>query len=106
MAYLAAENIALEICPTSNVATRCVPSIDEHPLPTLVAAGVPVSINSDDPPMFGTTLNHEYEIAAQLLGLDRAGVVDLAKAAVRTSFLGEAYKWALIDEIDDTASRF
>lgn len=105
MAYLAAENIALEICPTSNVATRCVPSIDEHPLPTLVAAGVPVSINSDDPPMFGTTLNHEYEIAAQLLGLDRTGVVDLAKAAVRTSFLGEAYKWALIDEIDDTASR-
>lgn len=105
MAYLAANNIALEVCPTSNVATRCVPSIEEHPLSTLVAAGVPVTINSDDPPMFGTTLNREYEIAVQLLDLDRHGIVDLAKAAVHSSFLGEADKWALIDQIDDTASR-
>ncbi len=105
MAYLVENNIALEVCPTSNVATRSVPSIEEHPLPILVAAGVPVTINSDDPPMFGTTLNREYEIAAELLGLDRHGIVDLAKAAVHSSFLGEADKWALIDEIDDTASR-
>ena len=48
--------IPLEICPTSNVRTRAVPSLAEHPLPALVAAGVPVTINSDDPPMFGTTL--------------------------------------------------
>ena len=65
--------IVLEVCPTSNVCTRSVPSLEEHPLPSLVAAGVTVTINSDDPPMFGTTLNQEYEVAASLLGLDARG---------------------------------
>lgn len=105
MAYLADNTIPLEVCPTSNVATRCVDSIEEHPLRALAEAGVAVTINSDDPAMFGTTLNREYEIAAHLLGLDRHGIVQLAKAAVHSSYLGEADKWALIDEIDDTASR-
>ena len=49
-------------------------------------AGVTVTVNSDDPPMFGTTLNREYAIAADLLGLDEAGVADLARTAVRASF--------------------
>jgi aminodeoxyfutalosine deaminase len=73
MAYLAENRIALEVCPTSNVRTRAVASLDEHPLPTLVGAGVPVSINSDDPPMFGTTLEEEYAVAARLLDLDERG---------------------------------
>jgi adenosine deaminase len=59
-----------------------------------------VTINSDDPPMFGTTLNREYEIAAELLALDQRGVADLARAAVRASFLGDAGKAALLAEID------
>ena len=75
------------------------PSLAEHPLPALVAAGVPVTINSDDPPMFATTLNHEYEVAAELLGLDEAGVADLARAAVRASFLDAAGQGALLGEI-------
>ena len=100
MAYLAANNIALEVCPTSNVCTRSVPSIDEHPLAILVANGVPVSINSDDPPMFSTTLNNEYAVAADLLGLDQAGIADLARSGVNQSFLDEAGKAAIISEID------
>jgi adenosine deaminase len=100
LAELRERAIPLEVCPTSNVRTRSVPSLAEHPLPVLVAAGVPVSINSDDPPMFGTTLNREYEIAADLLGLDRAGLAALAKAAVRASFLDDAGKLALSSEID------
>ncbi len=80
MSHLAERDIALEVCPTSNVCTRSVPTLAEHPLPALVAAGVPVTINSDDPPMFATTLNHEYVVAAGLLGLDHAGVADLAHA--------------------------
>jgi adenosine deaminase/aminodeoxyfutalosine deaminase len=87
MAYLVAEKITLEVCPTSNVCTRSVQSLAQHPLPALVAAGVPVTINSDDPPMFSTSLNREYEVAAQLLDLDTNGLVDLALAAVRASFL-------------------
>ena len=96
---LAEERIPLEVCPTSNVCTRSAPSLAEHPLPVLVAAGVPVSINSDDPPMFSTTLTHEYEVAAELLGLDGSGVADLACAAVRDSFLDDASKRDLLAEI-------
>jgi aminodeoxyfutalosine deaminase len=101
MAYLADHEVPLEVCPTSNVRTRAVPSIDEHPLPALVAAGVLVTINSDDPPMFGTTLEEEYAVAARLLGLDTAGVAGLARAAVQASFLPAAGKSQLLTEIDD-----
>jgi adenosine deaminase len=100
LGYLANAGIALEVCPTSNVRTRSVRSLAEHPLPALVSAGVPVTINSDDPPMFSTTLNDEYLIAAALLGLDQAGVADLARAGVRASFLDGPGKQALLAEID------
>jgi aminodeoxyfutalosine deaminase len=104
MAYLAEHDITLEVCPTSNVCTRSVPSLAEHPLPALVAAGVPVTINSDDPPMFSTTLNHEYEVAAELLGLDDQGIADLARASVRSSFADDATKAAILSEIDTYAA--
>ena len=84
--HLAATGIPLEVCPSSNIATRAVATLEEHPLRAFVDAGVVVTINSDDPPMFGTTLNREYEIAADLLDLDEAGVADLARTAVRASF--------------------
>ncbi len=100
MAHLRDHDIALEVCPTSNVCTRSVPSLAEHPLPQLVDAGTPVTINSDDPPMFSTTLNGEYGVAASLLGLDRAGIADLARAGVRYSFASEERKRAILDEID------
>ncbi|WP_375498820.1 adenosine deaminase [uncultured Jatrophihabitans sp.] len=105
MAHLAEAGIPLEVCPTSNVCTRSVPSLAEHPLPQLVAAGVPVTINSDDPPMFSTTLNHEYEVAAQLLDLGRDGVADLARAGVRASFLHDVGKRELLTEIDTYAAQ-
>ncbi|MCW2831555.1 MAG: adenosine deaminase [Aeromicrobium sp.] len=105
MAYLAEHQIALEVCPTSNVCTRSVPSLAEHPLPALVAAGVPVTISSDDPPMFSTTLTHEYEVAGELLGLDDAGVAELARASVRHSFTPDVTKSSLLAEIDAYAAR-
>jgi aminodeoxyfutalosine deaminase len=104
MAYLAEHGIPLEVCPTSNVRTRAVAAIEEHPLPALVAAGVPVTINSDDPPMFGTTLEEEYAVAAHLLGLDESGVAGLARAAVDASFLPVADKERLLAEIDGYAA--
>lgn len=100
LAYLAEHRIPLEVCPTSNVRTRAVPVIAEHPLRTLVDAGVLVSINSDDPPMFGTTLNDEYAVAAELLDLDEDGLRELAKAAVDASFLPPERKRPLLAEID------
>lgn len=103
LAYLREHDIPLEVCPTSNVCTRSVASLADHPLPALAAAGVPVTINSDDPPMFSTTLNREYAVAAELLGLDQAGVAELARQSVRYSFLDPAGKAAILAEIDDYA---
>lgn len=100
LAHLARHGIVLEVCPTSNIATRAVESLDVHPLRTFVEAGVPVTINSDDPPMFGTTLNDEYAVAADLLDLDEAGVGALAHTAVAASYAPEELKQRLHAEID------
>jgi aminodeoxyfutalosine deaminase len=100
LAHLAEHGIPLEVCPSSNVATRAVTSLAEHPLRSFVDAGVTVTINSDDPPMFGTTLNQEYAVAADLLGLDGPGLAELARAAVRASYAEEDVKGRLLAEID------
>jgi len=100
LAHLAEHRIPLEVCPTSNIATRAVASLDEHPIRAMVEAGVLVTVGSDDPPMFGTDLNTEYAVAARLLELDPAGVAALAKNAVEVSFLDPAGKAALAAEID------
>ncbi|MFU8853421.1 adenosine deaminase [Micromonospora sp. SL1-18] len=100
LTFLAERQIALEVCPTSNVRTRAVATLDEHPLPQLVEAGLLVTINSDDPPMFGTTLNDEYGVAARLLGLGPDGIAALARAAVTASFLEPAEKVRISGEID------
>ncbi len=100
LAHLAEHAITLDVCPTSNVALKVVADLDQHPIVELVAAGVPVSVNTDDPPMFGTDLNTEYAIAARLLGLDRVGVAELARAGVRGSFAPAASRTALLTEID------
>lgn len=104
LALLRERGVTLEVCPSSNVATRVVERLEDHPLPRLVAAGVTVTVNSDDPPMFATTLNREYEIAADLLGLGTSGVADLARTAVRSSFAPEATKQRILGEIDTYAA--
>jgi aminodeoxyfutalosine deaminase len=104
VAYLVEHRIPLEVCPTSNIATRAVDVLPNHPIRELHDAGVLVTVNSDDPPMFGTTLNREYEIAADLLDLDEAGIAALAKNAVQASFLADADKSALEAEIDAYAA--
>jgi aminodeoxyfutalosine deaminase len=98
--YLGEHRIPLEVCPTSNIATRAVERIEEHPIRRMVEAGLLVTVNSDDPPMFGTDLNTEYAVAARLLGLDEAGVAALAKNAVEASFLDASGKARLAAEID------
>ena len=98
--FLREHQIPLEVSPTSNVCTRSVASLEVHPLPLLLGAGVPVSINSDDPSMFATSIDREYQVAAELLGLDPDGVAELARAAVRQAFLAAADRDRLIAEID------
>ena len=100
LAHLARERIPLEVCPSSNVATGAVGSLAEHPVTRFRDAGVVFSINSDDPPMFSTSLNREYEIAAELLGLDHQGVAELSRTAVRTSFAPAGVQQRILSEID------
>jgi len=66
LAEIVDRGIVLDVCPTSNLRTRVVSVIEDHPLPLLRAAGVPCTINTDDPAMFGTDLGQEYELAAKL----------------------------------------
>ncbi len=99
--YLVEHQVPLEVCPTSNIATRAVEQLSDHPIRKMYDAGINVSVNSDDPPMFGTTLNREYEIAADLLDLDERGIAELAGNAVRASFMTDPEKKALLDEIAD-----
>ena len=104
LAHLAEHGIPLEVCPSSNIATRAVATLEEHPIRAFRDAGVTITVNSDDPPMFGTMLNREYEIAADLLDLDEAGVADLSRAAVRASYAEDDLKTRLLAEIDAYAA--
>ena len=99
--HLAEQGIVLEVCPSSNLATRAVATLAGHPIVAFRDAGVTITVNSDDPPMFGTTLNREYEIAADLLGLDQDGVADLARTAVRASYAPQDVKARVLSEIDE-----
>jgi aminodeoxyfutalosine deaminase len=100
LAHLAEHRIPLEVCPTSNIATRAVRTLTEHPIKEFAQAGVVFTINSDDPPMFGTDLNNEYAVAARLLNIHEKGLAELAKTAVDVSFLDEPGKARIRDEID------
>jgi adenosine deaminase len=99
VARLRESQVPLEVCPTSNVCTRQVAGLAEHPLPRMLAEGLFVTLNSDDPPMFGTTLTEEYRRAASVLGLGRDQLAGLAANGVRASFLDTGAKQALLAEI-------
>ncbi len=100
MALLIERDVVLEVCPTSNVCTRAVSSLEEHPFPALREAGVRVTLNTDDPGMFDTDLNREYLAAHQVFGLDVPALAEVAREAARGSFAGEATRRRLLAEID------
>lgn len=103
--YLAHNGIALEVCPTSNIRTRAVGAIEDHPLPRLVAAGVPVALGTDDPGMFHTDLNSEYMLCHEVFGYDKAQLAELASTAVRVSYAPDEVKTALLAEIAAVSAR-
>ncbi len=105
LAHLASQGIALEVCPTSNVCTGAVPSLAEHPLPALLAAGVPVTLATDDPGMFHTSLNEEYLRCHRAFGLTAADLAGLARAGARAAFCAEPTRRAILAEIDQLMHR-
>jgi aminodeoxyfutalosine deaminase len=98
--HLAEQQIPLEVCPTSNLRTRTVAELAAHPVAGMLAAGLVVTVNTDDPPMFGADLTSEYLNVARLAGLDRAGITALAANGIRSSFLDGAVKAVLLSELD------
>lgn len=97
--YLRGQQLPLDVSPTSNLCTRSVASLQEHPLPHMLEAGLLVTLKSDDPPMFGTDLTGEYRTAAAM-GLDPADLAQLARNGVHAGFAEPARKTALLAEID------
>ena len=101
LAELAERRIVLDVCPVSNVRTGIVQALEQHPLPLLVAAGVPCSISTDDPAMFDTDLTRELEVARSL-GVSPQAAYEAALAGVlcddatraRLGEIGRAFDWA------------
>jgi adenosine deaminase len=87
VARLARDRVPLELCPTSNVCTGVVPSFAEHPFRAFDEAGILVTVNSDDPPLFGTTLTDEFLVLARHWGYDADGIQRIALNAVDAAFL-------------------
>jgi len=92
MEFVIEHDVLLEVCPTSNWLTSAVPSTAEHPIRRLMEAGVPVSVNSDDPGLFGIDLCHEYRILAEEQGYTRAEFERLNDLAAAKSFIPAAEK--------------
>jgi adenosine deaminase len=95
VAHLRAQQIPLEVCPSSNVCLGVAPSLAAHPLPRLIEAGLNVTINSDDPPLFNTTLTDELLRCAHTFGFDFETLQQLSINAVRASLMAPERKRAV-----------
>lgn len=95
VAELARRAVPCEVCPTSNLRLGVFPTYAEHSFDRLYRAGVPVTVNSDDPPFFETTLTAEYQALADTFGYGADELAGFALAAVRQSFLPAEERAAL-----------
>jgi len=102
---LARDRVPLELCPTSNICTGVVSSFADHPFPAFDGAGVLVTVNSDDPPLFGTTLTEEFFVLARHWGYDADGIQRIALNAVDAAFLPDEEKTQMRTEFVEEFAR-
>jgi adenosine deaminase len=96
---LVAELMPLTVCPLSNVRLRAVDTLADHPLPAMLAAGLNVSVNSDDPAYFGGYVDDNFEQLKSVLGLSGFDCVRLAANSIRSSFASEERKTELLAQL-------
>jgi aminodeoxyfutalosine deaminase len=101
---LAASGVPLEVCPSSNVCTRVYPSLADHPIARLRSAGVVVTVNTDDPHMFGTDLTEEYRRLAATFGWSVEDLATLVTAGIEASLLDPTAKRRLLAEASAVTS--
>lgn len=89
----------LEVCPGSNIALKVFPDYASHPLRRFVEAGVRVTLNSDDPPFFHTSLAAEYETASKVMGFSDDEINAMTKTAIEAAFVDEQTRTALLDRL-------
>ena len=100
---LSHRQIPVEICMTSNVLTGCLSELRQHPVRRLFEDGLLVTLNSDDPAMFHTSLIREYELAQDVFGFTDEHVRELARNSLEASFLSAEEKVQLLDRFDQAA---
>lgn len=100
---LAAEGIALTVCPLSNVRLRVFPTMKDHVLPALVAAGVRVTVNSDDPAYFGGYMNDNIRAVDAAFGLNAATWAAMGRNSIEASFAAPADQARWLAEIESLA---
>ena len=100
---IADEGVVLECCPGSNIALNVFGSFDEHPFPALRDAGCKVTLNSDDPPYFWTTLKREYDIAAEHFGMNDKDLTAVTRTAIEAAFVDKKTKAQLLARLDGRA---
>ena len=101
---LAAAGVVLEVCPTSNVKLHAVDGYESHPFRDLDHAGVVVTVNSDDPWLFDTTLTEEYAVLVDHFGYDSEGLLQIARRAFAGSFATPELRRRLLSDFDAAAS--
>jgi adenosine deaminase len=96
--YLAEHRVPLELCVLSNLRTGVIPEIGRHPARTYYERGIPLSVNTDDPQLFGNSLADEYLALHQHLGFSQADILRLVEQGIETSWLPEPRKLQLLSE--------
>jgi len=91
--------VVFEVCPTSNFQSGVIQRLEEHPLPRMIAAGLKVTINTDDPSVSNITLGHEYQLINQQFGLSEQVLGESILTAARAAFLGEEEKTRLVQRL-------
>ncbi|MCY3786484.1 MAG: adenosine deaminase [bacterium] len=99
--HLAANGVTLNVTPTSNVITGLYPDVDHHPVGPLMAAGVPVTINSDDPKAMNVTLSGEFEKVSRSLGWGLGEVAAATRRAIDAAFCDQEKAASLHRQVDD-----